>query len=250
MVPDDADVRLSELKTFWTLLFRAHQGPGDQADQARRDLLLRYYGAAYRYLRGILGDADAAVELAQEFAVAFLRGDFRHADPGRGRFRDYLKACLRYMAHKYLRRRRREPGRQPLPAGDALPAPPTAAEEDAAFLEAWRQELLARAWEALEQADRDAGTPCHAVLSLKTQHPELRSAELAARLSERLGRALSEAAYRQALRRARQAFAELLLAEVSRSLGGPTEEELERELIELRLLSYCREALRRQPGGA
>ena len=38
-----------------------------------------YQGAAYRYLTAAVGDPDVAAELFQEFAVRFLRGDFRRA---------------------------------------------------------------------------------------------------------------------------------------------------------------------------
>jgi hypothetical protein len=47
-----------------------------------------YHRAVHRYLLGALRDEDAAEELFQEFALRFVRGDFRWADRGRGRFRD------------------------------------------------------------------------------------------------------------------------------------------------------------------
>ena len=43
----------------------------------------QHCGAAYRYLLGAVHDPDAADDLCQDFAVRFLRGDFRRADPGR-----------------------------------------------------------------------------------------------------------------------------------------------------------------------
>ena len=57
-------------------------------------LVLRYGGAVHRYLLASLRDVDAADELAQEFALRFLRGDFKNADPGKGRFRDFLKRAV------------------------------------------------------------------------------------------------------------------------------------------------------------
>lgn len=52
-------------------------------------------------------------------------------------------------------------------------------------------------------------------------------------------------ALRQALHRARDRYADLLLREVSGSLEEPTRERLEEELIELGWLSLCRTALER-----
>jgi DNA-directed RNA polymerase specialized sigma24 family protein len=47
-------------------------------------------------------DPEVADDLAQEFALRFLRGDFQRADPERGRCRDYLKRALINLVHDYL----------------------------------------------------------------------------------------------------------------------------------------------------
>src|SRR4051812_1379878 len=101
------DERLSQIATRWSLLQQA-RGAGDAA---WGELLLRYHAPVYRYLRGLVRDDAAAEDLCQEFALRFLRGDFRHADPDRGRFRDYLKVALRHLAGERSRRPR------PLPLG-------------------------------------------------------------------------------------------------------------------------------------
>jgi DNA-directed RNA polymerase specialized sigma24 family protein len=102
MEPDDLNVRLASISTQWTKLFRAHQDQGDAATAAQRELLLRYYGAVYRYLLGTLRDPAAAEELTQEFAVRFLRGDFHRADPQQGCFRDFVRTALRHLAPRLL----------------------------------------------------------------------------------------------------------------------------------------------------
>jgi RNA polymerase sigma-70 factor (ECF subfamily) len=127
------------------------------------------------------------------------------------------------------------------PAGDAV--------LDQEFLERWREELLAHAWEALAEVERQSGQPYHAVLSSKVEQRQVRSAELAVRLSAERGRPFTEDGIRQVLHRARKKFAELLVAEVARSLQTAEPEALERELVELGLLDYCRSALPR-PGPA
>jgi RNA polymerase sigma-70 factor (ECF subfamily) len=236
--------RISRIQTRWTALLQAHQG-GDGAHEAQAALLLRYHGAAYRYLLALLRDPAQAEELTQEFAVRFLRGDFRNASPEKGRFRDFLKAALRNLARKHWRDDPRQRERAP----EGLPEPAVEEAEDAGFVRAWGEELFARAWQALRRQEEETGGAGYALLRLKTDQPELRSAELAALLSERLGRPFSEESARQAVKRARDRFQDLLLEEVARSLPGDDPEALEQELAELQLLAYCGPALKRRQGG-
>src|SRR5437660_8169131 len=121
MQPSDLDQRLSRIATLWTVVFRAHEGGADAAQEARNRLMLRYSGAVYRYLLGAVRDPETAGDLCQEFAVRFLRGDFRRADPRRGRFRDYVKAALVNLVNDHHRARQARP--RPL-AGGAEPAAP------------------------------------------------------------------------------------------------------------------------------
>src|SRR5579864_9724565 len=91
MLPQELHERLSRISTQWTMMFRTH-AEGDNAKRAAVERLLeRYCGAVYRYVLGAVRDPDVAEELTQEFALRFVRGDYRRADPTRGRFRDYLK---------------------------------------------------------------------------------------------------------------------------------------------------------------
>src|SRR5262249_55922037 len=86
--------QLNQISTSWSVVGRAHADSGPGAEAARRDLLDRYGGAAYRYVRGAVRDPEAADELYQEFALRFLRGDFHRAAPEFGRFRDFVKTAL------------------------------------------------------------------------------------------------------------------------------------------------------------
>jgi RNA polymerase sigma factor (sigma-70 family) len=246
MSSDETSRRLSRIQTHWTAVFQAHGGQGGAVAEAKQELLLRYHGAVFRYLVAMLRDPVAAEELTQEFAVRFLRGDFRRADPERGRFRDFLKTAVRRLAIDYWQRQAREKQARPLPEESLLAGAASDAGSDEAFLKGWREELLAHAWESLAKFAEGTGSPCHAVLRFKTGHPEAHSAEMAAELGRQLGRTFSEAAMRQALYRARQVFADLLVEEVARSLGQADVERLEQELIELDLLDYCRLALDRR----
>jgi len=244
MDPETLDQRLSRIATLWTLVRRAHDGGADARDAQRR-MLERYGGAVRRYLQALLGNADAADELFQEFACQFLGGGLGGADPGRGRFRNFVKGVLFHLVAKYQERRRRQPG----PLAPDHPEP-VAAEEDLtgseeAFLSSWRDDLLARSWAALAEHERTTGKPFYAVLRCRADHPDWSSARLAEEMGRRLGKAVTAAGLRQTLHRAREKFADLLLEEVAHTLEAPTAERLGEELLDLGLLDYCRPALER-----
>ena len=65
--------RLSRISTQWTMILRAHGGPGDGPDAARAELMQRYCGAVYRYLLGVVHDPAVftAVMALDNFAQAF-----------------------------------------------------------------------------------------------------------------------------------------------------------------------------------
>jgi RNA polymerase sigma-70 factor (ECF subfamily) len=244
---DELNARLASISTQWTKLFQAHQDPGEAAPAALRELLLRYYGAVYRYLLGTLRDPAAAEELTQEFAVRFLRGDFKQADPERGRFRDFLKTSLRRLAIDYWRKK--ELAAAPLEAAGCVVAQASSgADLDRDFLEKWREELLQKSWEGVARVEEAAGQPYYTLLRYKTEHPEVRSAQLAEYLRAQRGKVLSVEAVRQLLHRAREKFMDLLLEEVARSVPTTDAARLEQELLELDLLEYCRPALKRWAG--
>lgn len=230
------DDRISDITTAWTLLRRA-RGDGDEARTARELLVARYRGAAHRYLRKAVGEADAD-DLAQQFAILLIEGKFRGADPAKGRFRNYVRKVL---SNLIARHRRRAQGLS-LDLDEA--AEPTAAPDDPLFDAAWREQLIERTWGAL----KEVRLAWFEVLRLKAEQPGLRSAELAEALGQRLGRPMTAEAARQALHRAREQFADLLLAEVAHSLERPSAEALAEELAALGLLQHCRPALQRRGG--
>jgi len=232
----ETDDRLSRIETQWTAVLRAHGQSVAGAKSARDRLLLRYSGAVYRYLLGAVRDADAAADLCQEFAVRFLRGDFRRVAPDRGRFRDYVKTALVNLANDH--HRARQAGPRPLAIDAPAPEPPS--EDD--FVAGWRQSVLDQTWKALAE---DNAT-FHAVLSLRIENPGMPSTEMAERLTAQLGKPMSAENVRKSLQRAHAKFAELLLDQVGDSLDEPTVEDLEGELEALDLLRYCRSALDRR----
>jgi RNA polymerase sigma-70 factor (ECF subfamily) len=243
--PSAPEPRLSLLDTYWTVVRRALHAADSGVAAAQRQLLERYGKAVNRYLLGALRNADAAEEVGQEFVLRFLQGGLHGADRGKGRFRDFIKGVLFRMVADYHRRR----ARQGLPLTEETPEPvdqataPAQAEQQ--FLDSWRAELLDRSWKALERLEQEHGQPFHTVLRLRAQRPELRSEDLAAELTTRLTRPVSAAWVRQNLHRARDRFADFLLAEVAQTLAEPTANDLEQELIDLGLHDYCKPALAR-----
>jgi RNA polymerase sigma-70 factor (ECF subfamily) len=248
MEHQDMSQHLSRITTMWSMVFQAHGGQADAANAAQRVLMQRYNGAIYRYLLAALRNPDAADELSQEFALRFVRGDFRRADPERGRFRDFIKRSLYHLIVDYHRQQKVQP--RALPSEGFEPEAPAEdmAESDRKFLESWRDELLARAWEELKRIEDETGQPFHMVLRFRAAHPSLPSPQMAEQLSTRLGKPLTAAGIRQTLHRAREKFATLLVEEVERSLEQPNSQQLEQELIDLDLMKYCQLALERRSG--
>ena len=239
----DVEPRLMDLSTHWTLVFKIKDGAPEEANRAAAQLMCRYAGAVHRYLLKALRDPDAAQELDQEFALRFLRGDFRHGDPSRGRFRDYVKRAVHNLMKDYYRRKR------PVVSLDSG-IPELAVEDeglaqfDRQFLQSWRNDLLDRAWASVKELEHTTGQPYYTVLRIRVDYPDLTSSGWADRLAEALGRPFSAGAYRQTLQRARRVYADHLIAEVAGSLNDLRPQALEEELADLELLEYCRPYLK------
>jgi RNA polymerase sigma-70 factor (ECF subfamily) len=237
--------RLSKIETLWSLVRQAHGGAAPGVSESQEQLLERYGGAVHRYLLGAVRDADAADELFQEFCLRFLRGDFKNANPQRGRFRMYVKTALLNLIvdHQRLQKKQAQPlhADGPEPAAEA----PSQLDMDRAFRDSWRAELLDRTWQALAETERLTGNCSYTVLRLRMEQPGWSSAELAEELGRRLAKPLTVGNTRTLLSRARDCFADLLLRLVIDSLDHPSHERLGEELADLKLLSSCQEALKR-----
>ena len=164
--------RLSRISTIWTLLADADSEQNSRVQSSQMALIQRYQGAVYRYLLGATHDPDVADELFQEFALRFLKGDFRRVDPDRGRFRDYLRTTLVHLVVDHQKRQWKRA--QPLDSALAQPeaSPDGPAEADRQFIHSWRDDLLARAWTALAEAERQGGQPYYSVLHFRVENPQ------------------------------------------------------------------------------
>jgi RNA polymerase sigma-70 factor (ECF subfamily) len=245
----DDDQHLSRIQTVWSMVRQAH-GDHTAVQAAQQSLLDRYGGAVRRYALAALRDEDAADEVFQEFALKFVRGDFGQVDPERGRFRAFVKTVVYRLIVDYQRRRKKRLLESPMHSNLAEPSADSGESpgDDTAFQMSWRDELLARCWQKLADDEKRSGKPYHTVLRYRVDHADERSPELAAGLSTVLGKPINAGAVRVLLHRARDAFAELLLAEVVNSLADESIDDAEEEIIELDLLEYCRPALDRRRG--
>ena len=237
--------RLSRIATMWTMVRQAHSGATTggtavTADEALRAALMeRYCASVHRYLLGALRNEEAADELFQEFALRFLRGDFRRTNAKKGRFRDYVRTVLVNLVNDFHRSRKQT---SPLPANTAA-APVADYDDDTRFVDSWRMELMDHAWAALEKTQ----PAYHAVLLYHVQNPSVESPELAEELTKKLNKPISATNARVTLHRARERFAELLLSEVARSLDNPADEaELLHELKALNMHKVCESAVQKR----
>jgi RNA polymerase sigma-70 factor (ECF subfamily) len=177
--------------------------------------------------------------LFQEFALRFLRGDFRNANPERGRFRDFVKTALYHLIVDYQNRRKTRERTVAVEEAGLEPATHDLNYSEQQFLQSWRHEMLSRTWEALA----GESPSYYRVLRFRAENPDLSSAQMAEQLTAGSDKAVKPDWVRQTLKRARERFAELLLAELATSLDSPSRERLEQELTDLELLHYCRQAL-------
>ena len=208
----------------------------------------RYGGAVRRYLLGALRDADAADDVLQEFALKLVSGAFQRAAAGQGRFRNFLKTSLFHLIVDHQRRRLRQGVERPLVSDPpiALFRPATRQNEEEAWTRSWREELLAKSWHSLSEAEQSSGTPYYAVLRFRCDHPDMHSPEMAVELGRTLGKPLHAPRGAGPDPSCAGNVGRALLDLVRDSLDDASTEELERELIDLSLLDYCREELRRR----
>jgi RNA polymerase sigma factor (sigma-70 family) len=237
--------RLSQMTTHWTAVLEAHNGTPEQVNPAVSRLMCRYSGAVHRYFLKAVKNPAEAEDLDQDFAIRFLRGDFRKCDPKRGRFRDYVKRAVQNMISDHFRRKKLIQTRNSPMVEPAVPDP-ALSRFDEEFVASWRNDLLDRSWHLLAELEKTTGLRYHTVLRFRVDHPDLSSEQAAEELSRMVGELLTPGAVRQAVMRSRRKFVDFLLAEVLESMDRPSQDDLEEELGDLKLLEYCRPYLKRR----
>ena len=219
---------LEQISTCWPMIHNPVQ------------FVMRYARAIQKYVAAIVRNPHDAEEVAQDFLVKVFDKGFCPENVSRGRFRDYLKSAVRYVAISHLRKRR--PTEVDEQVFTLLAQPEAIADKE--FATEWRDCLLERVWQAMELNQQQIPENlAYTVLRQFTSDPQADSETHAARLAEQLGRPYRADAFRQQLRRARQQFAKLLVEEVRQTLHNPDDEVIEQELLDLDLLPFVRELL-------
>lgn len=219
---------IDQISTRWTLI------------QDPVKFVMRYAPAIQGYLGVFLKNPHDVEDVCQAFLLRVVEKGVVEENLLRGRFRDYLIAAVRNAALAHLRRRSlASPDGTPL---DEVAAPTSfALPDDDEWLSRWRRVVLAGAWEALENHERDhPGNLGYTALRAMADHPDETSAQLAARVSLACGRTIQPEAFRKQVSRARRTFAELLVAETSRTLENPTPLRVEEELTDIGVMKYVR----------
>jgi RNA polymerase sigma-70 factor (ECF subfamily) len=220
---------LEQISTCWATIHNPVQ------------FVMRYSRAIQKYVAAIVRDSHDAEEVAQDFLTRVFDKGFCPENVSRGRFRDYLKSAVRYVAISHLRKRRSAELSEEMLASLVQ----SDSDADRAWTNEWQSCLLERVWQSLELHQKQ--TPdnlFYSVLRLHADDPQASSEAHATRLTEQIGRPIRATAFRQQLSRARKHFARLIVTEVRQTIQHPTAELIEQELIDLDLMPYVREFLK------
>lgn len=105
MFPDGKDLSPNRPGIFetthWSVVIDAGQPDSPQVQQALEKLCQAYWQPLYACVRRQGYGPEESRDLTQEFFARLLENNsVRHADPERGRFRTFLKACLSNFLNK------------------------------------------------------------------------------------------------------------------------------------------------------
>jgi RNA polymerase sigma factor (sigma-70 family) len=217
--------------TPWTMVMAAGLNSGPGSSEALEGLCRAYWPPIYNHLRMRGQDRHQAQDLTQEFFTRLLRGNaFAGVSPDKGRFRTFLLAALRHFLINEWKRENalKRGGAVAFVDLDALdPSVRDACEprdgEDPllAFDQRWALTLIAKVRDRLRREYEAAGQfDRHEALKVHLMDEGSRSVMETADL---LG--LTEAATKSAIHRIRRRFAELLRAEIGRTVADPAEVE-------------------------
>jgi RNA polymerase sigma factor (sigma-70 family) len=239
----EKDPRLSQLSTQWTLLTNAYDVSTEEFDRALQFQTLRYLGAVHRYFLKTVRDPAVVDDLNQEFAARFLEGNFLKYDPKLGRFRDYIKRAVRNLMIDFHRRKARTKRLET--DWERMIVDESSSDVDDKFTDAWRSEILDRAWNSMEELQKRTNVPYYTILKHRAKYPALSSEQLAEQLGRVLGLRLTPAAIRTRLQHAREKWVGFIVEEVMLGLQQKTRSAVEEELADLRLLHLCKPVMDR-----
>jgi RNA polymerase sigma-70 factor (ECF subfamily) len=216
--------------TDWGLVVAAGRPDAPRAKESLAALCEDYWYPIYAYIRRRGYSPEQAQDLTQDFFARVLeKRVFAEADPGRGRFRSFLRTvCTHYLAN----RRDREKARKRGGGRSALSINATDAESRYAletsheltperiFDRSWALTLLTRVFDQLRREYADAGRSA-VVDELQVVLIEDPQAAPYAAIAQRLG--TSEGAVRVAVHRLRRRYGVLLRREIAATVADPAE---------------------------
>jgi RNA polymerase sigma-70 factor (ECF subfamily) len=223
--------------THWSRVARAGGPPTPEAHAALAELCSAYWYPIYALIRRKGYEADAALDLTQDYFARLLeKGTVAAADPVKGRFRSFLLAdCSFFLADRRDRDRAlRRGGGRPVLSIDARDAegrflrePSHDRTPERLFERDWALALIARVFDRLERHYAETGRS-QLFRCLKPFMSSDRDAGPRAAVAADLG--LTDGNLRVALHRLRARFAAGLRAEVAATLQDTGEEAVAEEL--------------------
>lgn len=217
--------------TRWSVVLAAKDDTSSQAGEALAQLCRTYWYPLYAFIRRRGHGAHDAQDLTQEFFLRLLDKHYLQAvDHRKGRFRTFLLAALEHFLANEWRRsqaQRRGGGRQIISIDDTAEArylqePHTDLSPERIYEQRWALAFLEQVLGKLRTEFVEAGKgPTFETLKvfLTGDRPPASYADLASSL------ATTEAAFKMAVSRMRQRYAELLRLELANTVSSPDEVE-------------------------
>jgi RNA polymerase sigma-70 factor (ECF subfamily) len=229
-------------RTHWSRLAAIKGDASAERREALNFLAERYWKPVYCYLRRRGYGESESEDLVQEFFfTAFAKGLFAKADPGRGRFRNFLlKSLQHFLANEWrdARARKRQPAEgfvsiheMASETGPVVVPKDTKTPEDT-FHQAWLCELVMRVLRTLEQEYLAGGKHLHIeLLRQRVIAPILDGAEVPSlgELAERYTLSVKDVENRVIT--ARRAYQRLLRDEIR--VYATSDEEVAAEIQDL-----------------
>ena len=218
--------------TSWTLILNA--GEGSEASLA--EFCRAYWHPLYAYARRSGKNSADAQDLSQGFFAHLLRKEtLQQAEPGRGRFRNYLLILFkRYMLNEWKRDNAQRRG------GDLIKVDYEKAEfsleeqtdlsPDEAYQRAWALVILDQTMAELEQRFSDRGEADK--FAIMKSFLDGKAESTLREGADQVG--MTENAFTVAVHRLRKDFAKLLRRHVAATLENP--DEVQDELQQLSVL--------------
>lgn len=214
--------------TRWSVVLAARGKSSPESAAALETLCRAYWYPLYAYVRGSGHSPHDAQDLTQEFFARLLAKDYlQAADREKGRFRTFLRVCLkRFLANEWDRQRAAKRGGGERPTSlDAAVAEQRYATElttgvppDRLYERQWAMALLEQAMARLRAEYTDTARVAEfeqLKSALTAERGAIPYAELAAALNT------SEGAARVAVHRLRKRYRELFRAAVADTVSEP-----------------------------